>query len=105
MTNEVIGGSGIVPHVPELAPPSSGPSNMSTLATVSGVVRWLDYESNGFTIDDGSGIWLKCLLPAGSQLPQIDRRVVVSGIISMEQNEVGFTRALRVRPEDTVHQF
>ncbi len=73
----------------------SGASNIGLLATTTGSV--LSTGAGFFVIDDGSGVQVKCTVPAGVTLPGTGTYVSVTGISSMEKVAGTNSRVLKVR--------
>jgi uncharacterized protein YdeI (BOF family) len=73
----------------------SGANNIGLLATTTG--RVLSAGPGYFIIDDGSGVQVKCVVPAGVTSPGVGTYVSVTGISSMEKTSGVNNRVLKVR--------
>ena len=60
---------------------------------------------DAFTIDDGSGVDVKCIVPAGVTLPGVGGYVGVTGISSCEKIGEELHRLLRVREQADIVEF
>ena len=58
--------------------------------------------ANEFTIDDGSDVDVKCIVPAGVTLPNPGDLVFVTGISSCERVGDDLHRLLRIRNQDDI---
>jgi hypothetical protein len=68
-------------------------SNIGLLVTTSG--RVTSRSAGCFTIDDGSGVGVKCILPAETGLPDDWTYVAVTGASSCEKVRVNNHEELR----------
>ncbi len=79
---------------------ASGLNNIGLLVRTWGAFRYVDTST--FTLDDGSGMSVKCVVPAGVTLNPAWRYVCVTGISSCEFSGADLVRLLRVRGEGDV---
>lgn len=73
----------------------TGATNIGLLATTTGSV--LSTGSGYFVVDDGSGVQVKCTVPAGVTPPSVGSYASVTGISSMEKASGINNRVLKVR--------
>ncbi|MBI2844442.1 MAG: carboxypeptidase regulatory-like domain-containing protein [Armatimonadetes bacterium] len=71
----------------------SGPNNIGLLVTAYGKVE--NPGDNDFYLNDGSGVSVHVLLPAGSGVPAADMFVIVTGISSCEIDGGNTLRAIK----------
>lgn len=87
MTNKALGGSGIAD--------ASGLGNIGLLVKVWGKVSSPSSADNTYVLDDGSGVGVKVLMPAGSTLPTEGSNAVVTGISSCQKEGSKAIRLLK----------
>ncbi len=79
-----------------------GLNNIGLLVKTWGRVKSTDSQSNSFTINDGSNIDLKCLVPTHVSLPSPGQYVCVTGVSSCEQAEDEVSKLLLIRKQSDV---
>ena len=80
---------------------ASGLNNIGLLVKTWGEVTYVGADY--FTIDDGSDVNVKCLVPAGVTLPNLGD-VSVTGISSCEKGHAELHRVLRIRDQNDITQ-
>jgi len=76
---------------------ASGLNNIGLLVRTWGRVIEAEPQSGSFTIDDGSGPGLQCLVPEGAAPPELQAYVVATGISSCEKSGEELHRLLKPR--------
>jgi len=82
---------------------ASGLNNIGLLVRACG--RVVERDATWFTIDDGSGVNVKCLMPSGVTLDAGYTFVGVTGISSCEKDVSEFHRLLLVRVQEDITPF
>jgi hypothetical protein len=77
-----------------------GLNNIGLLVRLCGRPTYLD--SGSFTLDDGSGVGVHCLMPSGAAADPLWQYVTVTGISSIERIGEELHRKLLVRSADDV---
>ena len=80
-----------------------GLSNIGLLVRTCG--RVTSTGADEFTIDDGSGVDVKCIVPTGVTLPDLGQYVGVTGISSCEQAGPDLRRLIRVRDSGDINML
>jgi hypothetical protein len=80
-----------------------GPNNIGLLVTTFGKFTYVDAQT--FTIDDGSGVNLKCIVPNGVILTPSWTYVAATGISSCENVLGELHRLLAVRGQGDIAPF
>lgn len=103
MPNKSLGG-GQSGYQAAVAPGGSGASNIGLLVRTWGKVTGMDSVSSPswVTIDDGSGLDLRCLLPTAFSWDSNWQWITVTGISSCESAGGEVHRLLRIRSQDDV---
>lgn len=101
MVNSSVGGVALNPLTPGVTG-GFGLNNIGLLVVAFGRVTEIEQapapaQSTWFKIDDGSGVYLKCLVPAGVVIDQGWQYVRVTGVSSCEMVGGGLQPLLRVR--------
>jgi hypothetical protein len=81
----------------------TGLNNIGLLITTFG--QFVKTSDTTFTLDDGSGVMVKCVVPSGVNLNQPWTYTVVTGISSCEKVGEELHRLLRVREQDDIVGF
>ena len=102
LSNLALGGGPIGPFTPGITD-ASGLNNVGLLVRTWGCV--ISADADHFHIDDGSGVNVKCLVPAGVTLPGVNDCVSVTGISSCETVGEETYRLLRVRSQEDIVAF
>jgi len=91
VTNRSIGGG------PRQYDPSTGAAGLNNIGLLVRTGGRVESAGSGyFVIDDGSGVSLKCVVPAGTSIPGVGSYVSVTGISSCEKVGAEVRRLLRV---------
>ena len=102
LSNLALGGGPIGPFTPGITG-ASGLNNVGLLVRTWGYV--ISADADHFHIDDGSGVNVKCLVPAGVTLPGVNDCVSVTGISSCETVGEETYRLLRFRSQEDIVAF
>ena len=104
MTNRSVGGGDFLDSITGFGQRGItggfGLNNIGLLVTTWGEVSSVGADS--FIIDDGSGVDVRCVVPAGVTLPGVDNYVAVTGASSCEKVGDDLYRLLRVREQDDI---
>lgn len=109
LTNMALGGGGFgyVPGPPATGQRgitgASGLNNIGLLVTTWGAFAYVNGTT--FTVDDGSGVVVKCVVPAGVTLNPMWHYVRVTGLSSCEISGSELHRLLRVRAASDITAF
>lgn len=82
---------------------ASGLNNIGLLVRICGQV--VETGDHWFTVDDGSGVSVKCILPWLAAVPMPGETVSVTGVCSCEKKTSGLHPIIRVRSPDDVTQI
>lgn len=99
MTNAALGGgaSGVQPGIDQC----KGINNIGLLVRTCG--QFAKTSNTNFTVSDGSGVSVKCTIPAGVTLNSAWQYVTVSGISSCETDILGkLQRVIKVRDQNDI---
>ncbi|MDO8586326.1 MAG: M36 family metallopeptidase [Armatimonadota bacterium] len=106
LTNASVGGAALNANSPGVMA-GIGPNNIGLLVCAIGRVAEIEPVTppdapTWFTIDDGSGVNVKCLVPSGVTIDAAWQYVAVTGISSCENVGAELHRLLRVRSQEDI---
>lgn len=108
MTNKSVGGGGWF-YSPGPGTGQRGITDAFGLNSIGLLIRsWggvVDRGSNWFKIEDGSGVQVKCVAPAGAGIPALSAYVRVTGISSCESDGANLRRVILVRSEEDIREY